>query len=599
MPNINLATIPFSTPMIRTGAGAEQWHNSTARIPNPTEDQPVDQENSREVYYRFQWARIGEATEGQYDFGYLDNLLHDAIDHDQKLSFGIMPYNSDGGDTSYDGASSAYPKWLHDKMQAEANPDWVYNGVWIANYNSQHYIKALRDLHTAIREHLLTGEYNGVKYTDAVFVIDIRGFGDWGEWHSGTVPWDNFPNGRQPTVSALKAIVDAHTQIFDRWPLVHMVAIYDGGFTGINSFPPYPELAHYALMSKNDWGDTGFRKDQYGDPSEYLGRLLEHNEQTYAGSQPFKNYILEKWKTAAITGEPLPGSLDMTDLMRQVQTYHTTSIGNGNYGQYPSSLATRDRIRAAFDACGYKLRIAGGTFTNTPSAISISLNWENGGIGVALEQWDVELLIKDSGGQIVETLVSEFTPFLMLPATVAAVDSIPLSVPPGDYSLAVRVVDPNGYREPMPLYNDDRADDGSYDLGSFNVSGEQPGENVPPVVDAGADIEITLPNNKANLTGSATDADGAVQTARWDKVSGSGWLRSPHGTVAEARGLMVGQSVFRLTATDNRGATASDDVTITVSPAETSARVLVDVSVITETTTVKTYSDGSSETVKT
>jgi len=152
MPNITLQTQDFDTDKIRPGAGPEQWHNSTARIPYPTDDQDVNQENSLEVYYRFQWARIGSATEGQYDFDYLDNLVRDAIDHGQKLSFGIMPYNSDGGDAQYDGASSAYPEWLHNKMQAESNPDWVYNGVWIANYNSQHYIKALRDLHTAIKE---------------------------------------------------------------------------------------------------------------------------------------------------------------------------------------------------------------------------------------------------------------------------------------------------------------------------------------------------------------------------------------------------------------------------------------------------------------
>jgi len=596
MPNITLQTQDFDTDKIRPGAGPEQWHNSTARIPYPTDDQDVNQENSLEVYYRFQWARIGSATEGQYDFDYLDNLVRDAIDHGQKLSFGIMPYNSDGGDAQYDGASSAYPEWLHNKMQAESNPDWVYNGVWIANYNSQHYIKALRDLHTAIKEHLLTSEYNGVKYADAIFVIDIRGFGDWGEWHSGTVPWVDFPNGRQPTVSALKAIVDAHTQIFDRWPLVHMVAIYDGGFTGINSFPPYPELAHYALKSKNDWGDTGFRKDQYGDPSEYLGRLLENNEQTYAGSAPFKEYILAKWKTAPITGEPLPGGLDMTDLMRQVQTYHTTSVGNGNYGPYPSDPNTRARIRAAFAACGYKLRVSGGTFTNTASALSLTLNWENGGIGVPLEQWDVEVLVKDSGGQVVETLVSEFTPFLMLPGTVAAVDSLPLTLPAGDYTLAVRVVDPAGYRAPMPLYNEGQAD--SYTLGSFTLTGEQPGPNEPPVVDAGADVEITLPLNVVQLAGSATDADGMVKTARWEKVSGSGWLRSPHGLASEVRGLAAGTSVFKLVVTDNQGAAAEDLVEVHVAAAPVSTRQLVDVQVSTETTTIKTYSDGSSETTK-
>jgi hypothetical protein len=89
--------------------------------------------------------------------------------------------------------------------------------------------------------------------------------------------------------------------------------------------------------------------------------------------------------------------------------------------------------------------------------------------------------------------------------------------------------------------------------------------NQPPTVSAGADQTITLPTSSVNLTGSATDADGTIASYAWSKISGgSATITSPSNASTTITGLVQGSYTFRLTATDNKGATASDDVLITV-----------------------------------
>jgi beta-glucanase (GH16 family) len=94
------------------------------------------------------------------------------------------------------------------------------------------------------------------------------------------------------------------------------------------------------------------------------------------------------------------------------------------------------------------------------------------------------------------------------------------------------------------------------------------GSNTPPVAYAGADRTITLPSGSVTINGTATDADGTITSYAWSRISGPNTptmtgTTTPNFTVS---GLVQGTYVFRLTATDNGGATGSDEVTVTVNP---------------------------------
>jgi hypothetical protein len=74
-----------------------------------------------------------------------------------------------------------------------------------------------------------------------------------------------------------------------------------------------------------------------------------------------------------------------------------------------------------------------------------------------------------------------------------------------------------------------------------------------------------LPKNTVNLIGSGTDPDGTIAAYLWTKVSGpTAGIVSPNNSTTLLDNLLEGEYVFRLTVTDNNGATGSDDVNVTV-----------------------------------
>ena len=99
--------------------------------------------------------------------------------------------------------------------------------------------------------------------------------------------------------------------------------------------------------------------------------------------------------------------------------------------------------------------------------------------------------------------------------------------------------------------------------------------NHPPVVSAGADATITLPES-ATLAGSASDEDGTAVTLQWTVVSG-GPVTFANATSATTTATFsaAGTYVLRVTASDGE-LSASDDVTITVRPEPVNQAPLVD-----------------------
>jgi ribosomal protein L14 len=93
--------------------------------------------------------------------------------------------------------------------------------------------------------------------------------------------------------------------------------------------------------------------------------------------------------------------------------------------------------------------------------------------------------------------------------------------------------------------------------------------NLPPTANAGSDVTLTLPVNSATLTGNGTDANGTIVSYAWTRVSGptTFTLGTANAATTTLTNLVAGTYVFRLTVTDNGGATGTDDVTVTVNAA--------------------------------
>src|SRR5579871_4359058 len=97
-----------------------------------------------------------------------------------------------------------------------------------------------------------------------------------------------------------------------------------------------------------------------------------------------------------------------------------------------------------------------------------------------------------------------------------------------------------------------------------------PAANQPPIANAGASQAITLPVNSVTVDGSASiDPDGTISSYKWSEVSGpsQGTIVSSSSAITAINNLAQGVYVFKLTVTDNKGASASDSITITVAAA--------------------------------
>ena len=91
-------------------------------------------------------------------------------------------------------------------------------------------------------------------------------------------------------------------------------------------------------------------------------------------------------------------------------------------------------------------------------------------------------------------------------------------------------------------------------------------QNKKPVVEAGSEIITTMPKNFVDLSGQAVDEDGIIVSSSWNKISGpaAATIEQEGSLNTRVSGLREGNYVFRLTVTDDLGATASDEVSVTV-----------------------------------
>ncbi len=93
-----------------------------------------------------------------------------------------------------------------------------------------------------------------------------------------------------------------------------------------------------------------------------------------------------------------------------------------------------------------------------------------------------------------------------------------------------------------------------------------PPENQPPVARPGDNMSIRLPENTVTLDAStSSDPDGTIKSYLWELESGpEADISKPDESITTVSGLTEGSYIFKLTVTDDDGATHSDTVTVNV-----------------------------------
>lgn len=560
--------IPYSSvDLIGTyGRAVEQWHDrNNVNVPLAnTQTQRTD------VYYRGAYTRICNPARKSYNWTWLDNLIISCIRNRQKFSFGLMSLYPEGtpevGLARYtDGSFGSYPQWVHDKMQSEPVKDWKTGNTWVPNYNSRTYLDWLLEVHTDINTHLETTTYDGVKFIDAIYYIDVRGYGSWGEWHhAGVVDnMNEFPSGTRATAASLIEIINTHIKGFPRKPLCCLIATYDANWLNHTMNPP--EVAYHALTAQNEWGLLGWRRDQWGATDNYIKDYLENNNRSYNGLV-FKNAIMERYKFAPVIGEPPGWTQSYAGLESQIRKYHATSFGNGNYGSSIPSGAEADYIRAASKACGYRYRVSNMDYVMVSRQLTVKSNWLNEGIAPIYTDWDVEFrLTSGANTYVAGKSTMQLRGFLPTTSSKTVTDAItlPASIPNGTYKLSFIVKDRLNYMRPLPLAMSGRAVDSSYEIGEVVVGGVVI-PNQPPIAFAGSDQLLENSVTSATLSATASDGDGAIIFGEWSVVKGGGVIVTKNAYKTVVNNIPEGENEYRWLVKDNGTPQLSAEDTVKV-----------------------------------
>ena len=492
--NFSFTNKPLSDPELPNyGRGAQYWNGTpwdNSSAPQIPEGTPTS--GAKTLYQRWWWSDC-ESSQGVYTFTKasqpigswwksIEASLEYCANNGQLFGYGSIMTAYDGQVVYYDGAGSVYPQYLHNLMQSETNTkDWVYTGTnsWIPNWNSPSYLNRWRALQQAAYDYIMnytivpsSGPWAGktVRGRDILDWADLRGYGNFGEWH--TWPWtQNQPANAVLTDSSYVKIVNTTKDIWKNVPLHINVSVFDAnGWTEHN-----PYRAWYALTQSNDWGLIGFRDDGIGDQGKWW---LSNNTITY-GNWRADTALQNRWRYSLNTGEPLNGTSTCCPLYYDIRnqllnTCHYATFGNGNYGS--NSQQTFDTIRTVFKLAGFRYNFNGGYMTTTlfPNQnFNVALNWRNvGNAPIYQKRWRVVYQLKTSSDVEVKKWVSKFNPFLFLPSSTDSIVAETFNVgnvPVGTtYKLTIKVEDTVGLLSPLfiAINSPTRNSDGSYTLRS-------------------------------------------------------------------------------------------------------------------------------------
>ena len=574
--NFSFTAIPLGTDFIRPGAGAHLWNNRDA--PYGTIHIPVSgsPQESMDYYFRFTMTHFftGAGSDSTINWSFYRARMVEAINKRQGVRMRVMSLCNNcavgfNNLVSYDGGQNGYPEFLHDLMQTESPSDWFSTqgdqDTWVPNWNSPHFHRWIRKLSQQIKNYIDTASHNGYSFADALRIYDLGYYGSYSEQHSNTVVITNiseYPSGTGPTTAGLSAIVDAQTDIFGGgdYKIVIPFNAFDCEWLGHTRNP-----IAYGQYLLDHPDSIGWINDHIGANESYDHDYLEDNNRM-GGS--YNDKLMNRWKYSPTGGEPVGWGqpADRSAIPQYVIDYHKSWFGNGNLDHITNDFTTEaNNVRLASRLAGYRLRLTGG-FANVGASLVINLNWLNEGNAPPYENWTVRYLIRNGAGNTVSTLTSSFNPIYFQPSAAATTKTdafgIP-GIPAGVYGLFVKVIDPTGYRRPMPLAITPAQSDTSYFLGNITIPTGT--SNLPPIANAGPNQSIT--SSSTTLNGSAsTDPDGTISSYAWSMVDGpnSPNIVSATSVSTSVTGMIGGVYLFNLTVTDDDGATASDQVQITV-----------------------------------
>ena len=362
------------------------------------------------AYIRVCWMDL-EPEEGRIVWDVFDRPIEAWREQHVRIAFRIMTANA------HTRGYYCSPKWLFDAGcrsydYVRGGEDTMSGGKRIERIEPDYGDPLFLEKHANLIRKL--GErYDG---HPRVEFIDIGSYGIWGEWHT--------PNGKPWEVR--KLIIDMYLEAFPSTPLAQM------------------SDDAQALAYSTGKG-AGFRRDGIGSP---------WHEENWIGSKKYAQVegFADVWKRAPVVFEWF-GPYDF--LVRREWSFdsavnfilanHVTFI-NDNLGKVPEEQMPKLQKLARLAGYRFVLREVSHRAEVAPGGrLAVRMKWSNVGVGRLIRRHPMVLYLLDSEGKIAtRTPQAEVDVSAWLPGDHGAVGEldVPASLPLGEYTLGVALVDP-------------------------------------------------------------------------------------------------------------------------------------------------------------
>jgi Domain of unknown function (DUF4832) len=418
--------------IVNSGRGFYRWINQ--------EQAPIE---CKDRYNRFNWSVI-EPTQGNYDFSKIETEAAFAAAAGGTFGFGVRCVVS--------GTAQAYPSYLDAMMSG-----WYSNNklCWVPDWNDNDFLARVEALISA-----LGAQYNN----DArIGYIEIRTYGNWGEWHMSGFETPVLP-AIPITTASIQRIIDAWVNAF---PDKQIIMMSDNG-VGLN----------YAMNKTGLTYPIGWRRDSWCN-----NRFVAIKTDDVAAWNSAK----DRWKVAPVIIESYSSGGVTTSLgLQQIIDYHVSAIGNGNFGTWSSFTEQQQNdLLISAKTSGYRYsinRLVLPENINRGNAFTFSASWSNRGVAPIYRNWNIIYRLCNQSSDVVvwegvsslnlRTIIPTFDRTTLIDMPVVANDTftIPLSVPAGLYNIDIIITDPTGYySDPLKLAMTERKSNGAYTFGTVIV----------------------------------------------------------------------------------------------------------------------------------
>lgn len=413
------------------------WQTSHSFADDPANR---DAPPSAAAYFRFTWRDL-EPEEGKIRFAFLDNLLARAHAAGQRLSFRVQCANAPPLREAL-----AVPDWLKAKgcrgfpyRYGASNTEY-----WVPDFADPRFLDAHLRFIAALGQ-----RYDGHPDVD---MLDIGSVGLWGEWHMfGTgVP--------MPGPALQRSLIDAWASAFPKTPKAVNVSSEVGMLLA-------PSLG------------LGWRADCLGDYGMFSSRW-NHMDDTYPRAlAAFGSENL--WKRGPVAFEScgdmrfwVKRGWSVRKIFDYALNLHASYFNNKSA---PIPAEARGEALRFVRHMGYRLvlkRLTHPAQAAPGSLMRVTMTWNNEGVAPPYGAWRQAVRLTRTSGDGQPYVFLGTPVWGWLPGNAIETEddaTLPASMLPGEYEVAVGVVEPQ-FRQPVVrLGINGRASDGWYPLSRMMV----------------------------------------------------------------------------------------------------------------------------------